>query len=191
MLIVLNKLSKLVSYLLIYYEKYIRIVITRAYSHYLSRKIINKGLDLRIHGRIDILDINELTVGDYCRIGRGCFLFCKGGIEIGNNVQLSRNIIIYSGNHNYKSDILPYDNSYLFGKVKIGNSVWIGMNVMILPGVQIGDGAIIGMGSIITKNIPEGSIVVGNNRVVGKRSASVSKDYNNPNKFFGNLFPDA
>ena len=54
-------------------------------------------------------------------------------------------------------------NDFKFSKpVKIGDNVWIGMNSCILPGVEIGNNSIIGSGSVVTKNIPENEIWVGN-----------------------------
>lgn len=46
--------------------------------------------------------------------------------------------------------------------IKVGNNVWIGGNVVVLPGVTIGDNAVIGAGSVVTKDIPPGIVAVGN-----------------------------
>ena len=56
-------------------------------------KIQNKGKDLRIHGEVTILNASELLIGDYVRIGRGCFFSCSGGLTIGHNTQISRNVV--------------------------------------------------------------------------------------------------
>lgn len=86
----------------------------------------------------------NIEIGNHVRIGDNCFIMAIGGLEIGDGSIISRNICIHTGNHNYKSDItVPYDNNYDKRKIKIGKAVWIGQNVNILPGVSIGDGAII------------------------------------------------
>ena len=66
---------------------------------------------------------------------------------------------VYSHNHNYEGEVLPYDNTFQFNKVTIEKNVWIGMNVVILPGSYIGEGAIIGAGSVVYANVPKLAIV--------------------------------
>ena len=62
----------------------------------------------------------------------------------------------------FATDFFNQSIDVLKGETKIGNNVWIGDSVIILPGVQIGDGAVIGAGSIVTKNIPPFAVAVGN-----------------------------
>ncbi len=147
--------------------------VLRVYQHYLKSKfdqawgmvalsqVRQKGIVSRIHGRITMYNPNNLRMGDYVRIGGGCFFFCKGGLDIGSNTQISRNVCIYTANHNINGAMIPYDDSYLEKPVLIVRTVWIGMNVCITPGVTIGDGAVVGMGTVVLCNVPEGAIVVG------------------------------
>jgi acetyltransferase-like isoleucine patch superfamily enzyme len=132
----------------------------------------------------------KFKIGNYCRVGENYFFHAKGGLEIGNNTILSRNVTIYTANHNFLDlETMPYSDNYIEKSVIIGNSVWIGMNVSILPGVTIGDGAIIGMGSIITKNINPGEIVVGSSqRVVSSRKFENIDIFNNEINFYGKKF---
>lgn len=148
-----------------------------------------KGKDLRIHGKIKILQPDKLVIGDYCRIGKGTFLFCYGGLTIGNNVQFSRNITVYTANHDFRGDVLPYNNKYLTGPVTIEDNVWVGMNVSILPGVTIGKNSILGMNAVITKDVPENAIVVGNNRIIGYRTEEQLKKAEG--RRFGELYPNS
>lgn len=156
---------------------------------YWETQVRAKGKNLKIHGKIKILQPNKLVIGDYCRIGKGTFLFCYGGLFIGNNVQLSRNITIYTANHDFRSDVLPYNNKYLIGPVTIEDNVWICMNVSILPGVTIGKNSILGMNAVITKDVPENAIVVGNNRIIGYRTEEQLKKAED--RLFGKLFPNS
>ena len=94
--------------------------------------------------------------------------------EIGKYCSISWNVSITGNTHNYKTlsphplshfpsfgfveEVTPLENK----TIKIGNDVWIGMNACVLPGVEIGDGAIIGAGSVVTKDVPAYAIVVGN-----------------------------
>ncbi len=171
------------------YNRFFTNAVDDAVGYYWKMQIKHKGKDLRIHGKIKILDAGKLVIGNYCRIGKGAFLFCKGGLTIGNNVQFSRNITVYTANHNFKSDVLPYNSEYLLDPVIINDNVWIGMNVSILPGVVIGKNSILGMNAVITKDVPENAIVVGNNRIIGYRSeAQINESKGN---FFGKLYPNA
>ena len=70
---------------------------------------------------------------------------------------------MHSANHNYKdSKYIPYDETFDFRKVTIGENVWIGGNVIITPGSTIGEGCIIGAGCVVSGIISPLSIVVGN-----------------------------
>lgn len=181
-------LSMLLYPFIYFYDRFISVHIEELHGKFVASRIKNKGIDLRIHGKIIVHDFDKLSIGNYTRIGRNCFFFCKGGLKIGDNVQFSRNITVYTANHNFKSDVLPYDNSYLTGRVVIGNNVWIGMNASILPNIKIGDNAIIGLGAIITKDVPENAIVVGNNRIIGYRSID---QINKCTKLFGKEYADS
>jgi acetyltransferase-like isoleucine patch superfamily enzyme len=155
-------------------------------------KIKNRGKDLRIHGRVKIFGIDDLQIGDYVRIGKGAFFSCFGGLTIGDNVQFSRNVLIYTNNHDINSGAIPYDKKYVNKPVKIGNSVWIGMNVIIAPGAIIEDGAVIGMGTVVSGHIPKGAIVVGTKpRIVGYRDLDSFAKLDSEKKYFGLLYPDS
>lgn len=121
---------------------------------------VGKGCDFK--GRFVISKPNKLFLGNNVHIGDNAYFKTEGEIHIGDNCHMSRNVTIYSVNHNSEGLVLPYDNTTINKKVVIGKNVWIGMNVNIIPGIEIGDGAIIGMGSTVTKNVPELAIVGGN-----------------------------
>ncbi|MFW5803832.1 MAG: acyltransferase, partial [bacterium] len=138
-----------------------------------------------------ITGVQDLHVGDYVRIGKGAYFSCQGGLYIGDNVQFSRNVLIYTNSHDINSSAIPYDRSYIYKPVHIGNSVWIGMNVTIAPGTQIGDGAVIGMGTVVSGNIPKGAIVVGaKHRIIGYRDLDEFDKKDAEKKYFGLLYPD-
>ena len=171
------------------YNRFFTNAVDDVMGYYWKTQVWRKGKDLRIHGRIKILQPDKLVIGDYCRIGKGTFLFCYGGLTIGNNVQFSRNITVYTANHNFMSDVLPYNHEYLVGPVTINDNAWIGMNVSILPGVTIGKNAIVGMSAVITKDVPDNAIVVRNNRIIGYRKEEQIK--NAEGRYFGELYPNS
>ena len=166
--------------------------IRKAYGIYSLNRVKNRGVGCIIYGRAYIQNPDNLTLGDYVRIGSGAFFHSLGGIKIGNNTQISRNLLIYSENHNMKSSsLIPYDSNYIYKPVTIGNSVWIGMNVTIVPGVTIGDGAIIGMGTVVSEDIPAGAIVVGaKQRIVGYRDMNIFRNLVKKERYFGKYFPN-
>jgi lipopolysaccharide O-acetyltransferase len=107
---------------------------------------------------------DNVSVSDFVHIGATNY------IEIGNNVLLASNIYISDHNHGFYSGTshsLPteapnYREVSCNCRTIIEDNVWIGEMVCVLPGVRIGHGSVIGAGSIVTKDIPENCIAVGN-----------------------------
>jgi len=82
-------------------------------------------------------------------------------VVIGDNVMIAPNVAIYTAGHPVHP--VSRNSGYEYGiGITIGNNVWIGGNVVINPGVRIGDNVIIGAGSVVTKDIPDNLIAVGN-----------------------------
>lgn len=133
----------------------------------------------------------NISIGAHVRVGDNCFIMAIGGVTIGEGSIISRNVCIHTGNHDYKSKThIPYDKNYNTRSVEIGKSVWIGQNVNILPGVKIGDGAIIAMGTTVIKDVENGEIVGGNGqRVIGKREMDNFYELVKTESYFGKQFP--
>lgn len=94
----------------------------------------------------------------------GVQICCSKSIYIGKNVNIGANVTIYDSDHH---QLNPYDRLYNCNQVKtaevvIDDYVWIGANSIILKGVHIGRGAVIGAGSVVTKDVPELTIYAGN-----------------------------
>lgn len=101
-----------------------------------------------------------ISVGSFSGIGLNAYI--RGPLKIGDNVLMGPDCIILTSNHNYASLDKPIrQQGSSVQPVHIGNDVWIGTRVIILPGVTIGDGAIIAAGSVVTKNIPPYTVVGG------------------------------
>ena len=93
-------------------------------------------------------------------------------IEIGNNVLIASNVQIYTATHpveiseRFTPNWTPESKEYFCRTyalpVRIEDNCWIGGGVIVLPGVTIGKGTVIGAGSVVTKNIPENVVAVGN-----------------------------
>lgn len=82
-------------------------------------------------------------------------------VKIGNNVAIGPNCGIYTAEHPLDSETRNKGLEYA-KPIAIGDNVWIGGGVSILSGVTIGDNAVIGAGSVVTKDVPENTVVVGN-----------------------------
>ena len=91
------------------------------------------------------------------------YLECFGGIYIGNDVSIAHGVTIMSEEHIYKVNGIPIkDQGKSFSSVIIRDNVWIGGSCVILPGVKIGNNAVIGAGSVVTKDIPDNVCAAGN-----------------------------
>lgn len=114
---------------------------------------------------------NEIEIGDNSGIGKRCRI--PSNIKIGNNVMMAEEVIILNQNHQFKDSSIPLNMQGYQEKTKleIGDDVWIGTRVIVLPQVNsIGSGAIIGAGSVVTKNVDSMAIVGGNPaRLIKKR----------------------
>lgn len=100
----------------------------------------------------------NITIGKRVFINSGCRFQDQGGITIGDDSLIGHNAVIATLQHDIeptrRADLIPFP-------VIIGCNVWLGANVTVLPGVTIGDDAVIGAGSVVTKDIPARTIAVG------------------------------
>lgn len=103
-----------------------------------------------------------ISIGDNSGLGIRCYI--RGPLEIGSNVMMGPDVKIITNRHNYANPSIPMRLQQHIAplKVFIGDDVWIGANVIILPGIHIGNGVIIGAGSVVTHDVPDFSIVGGN-----------------------------
>lgn len=128
------------------------------------------GAGLVINGAGYISDVRCMSVGANVHIGEGHYFKTEGGLSIGDNCHLSRNITIYTVDHDIAGKALPYDDRLIPRAVTIGRNVWIGMDVCIAPGSVIGEGAVIGLGARVSGTVPPFSVVVSpKQRQVGER----------------------
>jgi len=112
----------------------------------------------------------RITIGDNTFVNRNCTFLDAGGITIGKNCKIGPDCHLFTPQHpiNYLQRREPVE--YPIG-ITIGDDCWLGGNVTIVPGVTIGDRCVIGAGSVVTKNIPNDCLAVGNPaRVIKKLS---------------------
>ena len=131
------------------------------------------GRGVRILAGAEITAPHRIEVGDNVHIGTGAFIRAEGGLKIGDHTHISRNLLLYTMNHDVEGEWLPYGAAIIAKPVVIGRNVWIGMNVCIAPGTTIGDGAIIGMGTVVAGTVPPMAIVASQPwRTIGHRDAA-------------------
>jgi len=108
----------------------------------------------------------EISIGDNVTIGMNFHISAINRISIGNNVLTGKCITIVDNAHGKTTyeDLQKAPKSrrlFAYGSVVIGNNVWIGDKVTIVGNLNIGDGAIIGSNSVVTKDVPPYSVCVG------------------------------
>ena len=125
----------------------------------------------RISDTVFMYHPEKINISDNVFIGHYCVLDGTGGLEIGEGTQISHfsGIITHSSHiairlyGKHYQNILEYDKKgYQIGKVVIGKYVFVGVGSKILPGVTIGDGALIAAGAIVNNNVESFKIVAGN-----------------------------
>jgi len=180
------RLKKLVQWMLISTYKprlWVRILIN-PFKHKRGR-----GSVIRWKTRLDLFPFHKFGLGrkslieDFSIINNGVgdvFIGAEtivgvsniiiGPVEIGNNVMLAQHIVISGLNHGYEDPIIPPSKQpVITKKIVICDDVWIGANSVITAGVTVGKHAVVGGGSVVTKDVPEYTVVVGNPAKIVKR----------------------
>jgi maltose O-acetyltransferase len=130
------------------------------------------GKDVTIYKNVCINMPERVVLKDGVTIYQGALINSQGGLYIGENTGIGYNCTIFTGQHRYRdAESIPFDKNVDLKPVIIREFVWTGAGVMIMPGIEIGEGAIIGMGAVVTKNVPPLAIVLGNPaEIIGYRS---------------------
>jgi acetyltransferase-like isoleucine patch superfamily enzyme len=120
----------------------------------------------------------SLLAGSNVFIGRNTYLGAWKPISIGSDTLVGAYCYIISGNHRFVAADLPVRmQGYDGAPITIGRNVWLGAHVIVLPGVTIGDNAVVGAGSVVTASIPEAEIWAGvPARCIRGRFASSSEE---------------
>ncbi|MCM1152318.1 MAG: acyltransferase [Muribaculum sp.] len=131
----------------------------------------------RIGNDVEIVLPENLEIGDNVWIGSGCWIDASGGLSIGEGCQISARSCLISHTSHISQRLLGKDYmkweiedrpGYIRKKTEIGDYTYLGCGVQVLPGVKIGRGCVIGAGAIVTHNLPDYAVAVGNPaRIIG------------------------
>ena len=125
---------------------------------------LDKNAIIKVNGSFSLYYDCDIIIFENAELELGSGFFnsnvkirCKNNIKIGQNVAISHDVTIMDSDaHNIK-----YEGYQMTKQIIIGNNVWIGSRALILKGVNIGNGAIIAAGSVVTKDVPMNSMVAG------------------------------
>ncbi len=112
----------------------------------------------------DFANRERISLGEHIYLGPGGYYHGLGGITIEDYNIFGPQVAVLSSLHNYNwenSTMIPYDEVELLKPVVIRRACWIGIRVIILPGVDLGEGCVVGAGSVVTKSWPAGTILAG------------------------------
>lgn len=111
---------------------------------------------------LKLVDDNaSLTIGEFSFLGKGVEIDCQEEISIGEHALLAPGCFITDHNHNLVADKRIDQQSCTSSRVIIERDVWIGANAVVLPGVRIGEGAVVGAGAVVTRDVDSFSVVGG------------------------------
>ncbi|BCN31852.1 sugar O-acetyltransferase [Anaeromicropila herbilytica] len=125
----------------------------------------------------------NIEVGNNFFANYNCTILDVGKVTIGNNVMFAPNVSVYTAGHPIHPDSRNSGYEYGIG-IEIGDNVWVGGNVVINPGVHIGNNVVIGSGSVVTKDIPDNVIAVGNPCKIIREITEDDRKYYYKNKEF-------
>lgn len=132
----------------------------KAFGIHLSRGAV-------IHRRVKFFSIGNISIGQNSTVNPGCYLDNRNEIRIGSNVSIAHDTKIYTLGHDIDSE----DFCLIGAPVVIGDYACVFANVLIMPGVELGEGAVVYSGSVVTKSVAPYDVVGGNPaRVLRKRN---------------------
>jgi maltose O-acetyltransferase len=165
----MRKLSQLIASLILIrflVNVFIKIksYIDRVLSNLKLKALIKNSGNSLCHYSTEIKYGNNITIGDFCKIGKYSCLGAKSPIVIGNHVTLSRGVVVETAALDLQSG-LPY--KHYSKPITIKDGAWLATDVIVLAGVTIGKNALIGAGVVVSKDVPDGAVIVGSrNRVL-------------------------
>ena len=118
--------------------------------------VAEAGENLKVFGRVRIDMPQKIYIGDDCTLNEGVLIVGRDDVRIGNGVTLSAYVVVTSASME-SGQVRRHSQA----PVTIGDNVWVAANATILPGVKIGEGAVIAAGAVVTEDIPANVMAAG------------------------------
>jgi acetyltransferase-like isoleucine patch superfamily enzyme len=110
-----------------------------------------------------VLDGPVVTIGDRCVIGKGSGVVGHRRVEIGDDVWTGHYVYVTDANHGYADPVEPVGRQFAAPRpVRIGSGSWLGHGALVLGGADIGEHVVVGAGAVVTGDLPDYSVAVGN-----------------------------
>jgi acetyltransferase-like isoleucine patch superfamily enzyme len=118
---------------------------------------------------------SEVLIGPMTYVGHRCLIYGHAGVQVGRDVLLANDVQLICGNHTFTRRDVPIRAQPTAGKpIMIGDDVWLGASAIVLGGVTVGQGSVVGAGSLVTRSLPPYSIAYGvPAEIVGVRGEEV------------------
>lgn len=130
---------------------------TAEYDELMHRIFPDMGKNSRVGTPLTAVRPHMVNIGKNVVVMPGCLMMSAGGITIEDGAMIAANVQLISNNHDL------YERQVITCKpIHIGKKAWIGAGATILPGVTIGDNAVVGAASVVTKDVSADTIVAGN-----------------------------
>lgn len=137
---------------------------TEEYDALVPQLFAEFGEDSRLMSPTTVVRGRSVKIGKRVVIMNGSLFMGAGGITIDDDVLVAANVQLISNNHDL------YEHQVLTCKpVHLKRNCWIGAGATILPGVTVGENAVVGAGSVVTKDVPDNTVVVGNPAKIVKK----------------------
>ncbi len=134
---------------------WLRMLLLRMFG---AKLLAKKGSYVSIQPRVSIASPWNLQVGDLSSIGNNSWVYALEKITIGEKTCIGDYVKLLTGYH----DVTTWNFAFKKRPIAIGSCVWIATGAIVLPGVTIGDGAVVAAGSVVTKDVEPWTIVGGN-----------------------------
>jgi len=134
------------------------------YSHVVPLRTLSRGAGCRISPDVNFSNPERISLGERVSLGSRCFVWgghSHGCISIDDDVLFGPDVLVTAATYRFNDGAPVTRQKMDEADVKIGKDVWVGAKAIILPGVTIGDGAIVAAGSLVRQDVPAMAIVAG------------------------------
>ena len=134
------------------------------YSHVKPRRLVTMGKGVRLAPNVSLANAERIALGDRVQVGARCSLWAgksTGWIRVGPGTTFGPDCFVTAADYGLAAGTPVTDQPMVDRDIVIGADCWIGARAILTAGVTLGDGAVVGAGSAVTKDVPAGAIVAG------------------------------